>query len=250
MSNSDLLAYIVIAAVPTVLVCAYATYWAFIIRHSLVVRLYRNQALGVGMVALSVLLVVTLVTAIIYVTGQLNPGQIASPLVFFLFILIFYWIDSSVLAARRSDPRLRDTLHWRRLRIVLWGVLIFAVSFILILLAFPEATGSVPTPGQSVLLLPLFLTTIYLPSIAGIVVIPVAARRSGDITFRRHLKWFGGFAASLVLFLAGSMLVGGGPPSSTFLGQVTIEIGFTLGGYALYRSAKALVPLNRISLSD
>src|SRR5579864_7773784 len=110
-----------VSAVLLILAFAYTSYWAFGIRHALAVERYKNQALGIGLIAIALGLII------------LNPGNPSTvPGVAFLQALpltllevfTFYWVDASVLASRRSDPLLRDTFRWRRLRFVLWAIII------------------------------------------------------------------------------------------------------------------------------
>ncbi len=95
----------------------YAAYWAFVIRRALAVRLYRNQALGIGILAIAVAL--TQVNATISNYSANYPGFLTIIFPYFTTLTLFYWIDTSVQAGRRSDPLLRDTLHWKGLRVFL-----------------------------------------------------------------------------------------------------------------------------------
>jgi hypothetical protein len=203
----------------------YPAYWAFSIRRALAVRLFRNQALGIGLVSISFL------AAIVDNTGTAYSIS--------LFV-IFYWIDASMLATRRSDPLLRDTLHWSSLRMVLW--------MILLVVGVPQMINGVLTgnytyiPGNDILG---FLTVagFTIIPLMGTVLFALVSRRSKDTTLRRHLAWFGLFVLSqaVTILFASSVYSGGG---------ATYFVGFTFGGFFLYKSAKSLVPLNRLSLAD
>jgi hypothetical protein len=230
LGGNILVATVPIVAIPVAVgmsfIFLYAAYWAFGIRRRLAVRLYRNQTLGIGLVAPTFLLAALLGTAIAY---------------YLAVIVIFYWIDASILAARRSDPLLRDTFRWSRLRIVPWALsMIGAVTIIGLAVAtrdisYGETGGTVPLLDNL-----WTLPTILIP-ILGVVLLPFAARRSKDSALRRHLIWFGlfGVCQFLVILVAATL--------GSFSGA-TYFVGFTLGGYFLYRSARSLVPLNRISL--
>ncbi|HZW54889.1 MAG TPA: hypothetical protein VFF30_01220 [Nitrososphaerales archaeon] len=97
----------------------YAAYWAFSARQALAVRLYRNQSLGIGLIVLAFW--ASLGSGF---TPGSAPLQLRVALIQVSFILavivLFYWIDASLLASRRSDPLLRDTFRWSNLRIPFW----------------------------------------------------------------------------------------------------------------------------------
>src|ERR1700733_5624912 len=103
----------VIAAVVALLVLSYGAYWAFEIRRALAIRLYRSQALGIGLLAVSVGL------AQLYYTGSIFygwPPELTFASILFFAFALFYWTNTSIRAARLSDPLLRDTFRWTRLR--------------------------------------------------------------------------------------------------------------------------------------
>ena len=188
------------------LIFAYAAYWAFAIRRSLAVRLYRNQSLGVGLIALGPLVF----SLELLVNGDSPPGP-GTPLLdaiyiatgFGLTLLVFYWIDASVLAARRGDPLLRDSFHWRRLRLLLWIVNIagVAASSVGVLYA---GFGSIVFPLgilSGALVNNLWLLPTLATAISGIIVLPTSAFRSRDAAFRTHLKWFALFSGTELVLI-------------------------------------------------
>lgn len=217
-------AVFVAVQVTTVLIYAYASYWAFEIRKASASRLYRNQALGVGLLCLGF--------ALLFISFIFNLGSVLGPIQLLPFFLPFYWIDASVLAARRSDPFLRDIYRWSKVRLILWPLLV--LSWV----------ANIPNWSPTPLFSLFFLIFLFLPFVTGAIYLPISAIRSRDTTFRRHLRWFGFFA----IFLVGAAVFGA---LSFLIGPVAFlpaSVLFVLGGYCLYRSAKSLVPLNRISL--
>jgi hypothetical protein len=131
---------------------AYTAFWAFNIRRAQTARIYRNQALGMGFVAL---------VWIIFSLAAILPSSILTPTagaIGFCFIMLglFYWVDASIIAARRSDPLLRDTLRWSELRTYLWGLLLVLTSLFVLLTGYYEyMVGIVP---QSLFNLPVGFT--------------------------------------------------------------------------------------------
>src|SRR5271155_839438 len=118
--------FAIVAAVATLLVLLYGAYWAFEIRRALSVRLYRNQALGIGILAVSVGL------AQFYFTGSTFYGwrpELSFGSILFFALTLLYWTNTSVRAARQSDPLLRDVFRWSRLRLSLLALIIAAVVY-------------------------------------------------------------------------------------------------------------------------
>jgi hypothetical protein len=205
--------------VPLVFIFSFAAYWAFNVRRALALRLYRNQAFGIGLVS-----IMFPALAILFSSG----------LTYYISLLvIFYWIDTSVLAARRTDPLLRDTLHWSKLRILIWVLNLVGVG----VTATLAITNSDYTylPSDPILLGLTSVPGFSIP-ISALVILPLIARRSKDLNLRKHIIWFGAFP---IIQLAAILL-------ALFLWSGTFFVGFAFGGYFLYRSARSLVPLNRI----
>jgi hypothetical protein len=240
----------------TVPIYPYAAYWALSIRHALAVPLYRRQAFGIGFVVLALWATIGAFVVL--------PSNASSPLVsfgqffafYFLFIVLFYWIDSSVLTSRRSDPLLRDTLYWSKIRIPLWIAIIITTLIPFSILGYIAITSDTTafdqlgagTFGGPVISLALIVITnfaIVIP-ICGIIYLPViAVRLKWDKSLRRHFVWFAPASAGLLLIFFGPL-----SGSNSFAGNVINGLTLGIMGYSLYKSAKALVPLNRVSLTE
>src|SRR6267143_6245272 len=84
-------------------VSIYAAYWAFTIRKALVVRIYRNQALWLG--------VFCVLSAVMTFAHPYNTSQTLEELLVIFYTVVFTttfaWVDSTIPVARRSDPLLR-----------------------------------------------------------------------------------------------------------------------------------------------
>jgi len=220
---------IVLELLAVLFLAALAGYWALSLRRALFVRTYRNQALAVVMAAVA--------TGFIGL-ANLSPGSPAAgsqtgggTLVDFLvggplflslvFLGLFYMVDSTSRAGRLSDPLLRDTLHWSKVRNVLWGL---DIAFVVL---------TVPTG------IFLVIFTFFFPIVSGALLFPLLARRSGDPTLRRHLGWLGVFF--IFFFLSAFLFFDSLPLSGAFL---------VVAGICLYGSARSLAPLNRLSLTE
>lgn len=213
---------------------AYGAYWAFAIRRALASRDYRRQALWLGVVCLYW----------IAFFPDKNPYNALAVGFYYAFlpVMLFAWIDASVRVARRSDPLLRNTLHWSKLRLVIWAVI--ALATLSDILLYPANILGNPPSGILVWLgwVPALATFV-----SGSPAILLSAIRSKDPTFRKSLKWFGMF---LVVFLivvvlsALTFLIG----TQTAVGIISVVRDFILApaAYCLYRSARSLAPVSRL----
>jgi hypothetical protein len=260
LSSLGIIFLVVVTA--AVLMFSYSAYWGFSIRRALYVRVYRNQALGIGLVAVSFVVASLGLAALEYIIpGHVNPGPAATPYVAIEILPLFYWIDASMLVARRSDPLLRNTLHWKRLRVVFWAGNILSIGIptsIVALILGPLAwhlvvplpiagLPSVPPPPPPAVI-PLILAPFLLTGLAGFLCLPIAVRRSKDANLQRSLRWFAVFGVSLLVELVGVAAEISGPLVGVEYAAPTIFMAGNLaGGYFLYKSAKALVPLNKLS---
>ncbi len=166
-------------------------------------------------------------------------------------MILFYWIDASAPVARRSDPLLRDTFHWRQSRTLLWTFNIVIIGSYLFTVTYLQATGKLPStsnpPPDLIFLFALFISPVLVPMISGAALLPIWARRSRDTTLRRHLRWFGLFSLFLLVGTLASIVAY--PEHHAGIGFLTYASLF-VGGYFLYRSARSLAPLNRITVEE
>ena len=222
---------------------SYAAYWVSEIRGALAVRLYRNQALGVGLVAAGVS-IAQLYNTLFYLYG--GPPEIVFAVVQFATVTLYYWTDTSVRAARRLDPLLRDTFHWNRLRLFLWTAIIASLIYDWLNVSYDILNGLAVSTVPVGLISIVVYTPVSVPVIVAAATLPVVGLRSRDPVLRKHLLWFGLFAVSLgVLTIAlGGQLTN---PLDSLLAE---DLGVIIGGYCLYRSTRSLVPLNRLSLAE
>ncbi len=242
-TSGDLLAGIGIIA--TLVVSAYATYWAFSIRHALAAGAYRRQALGIGVVAL--------VFPIGFFAGtesfSVDPSFFWFVPLYASFATVLFWVDASTFVARRSDPLMRDTLHWTRLRAWVWSSNVAIMAAYLAAATYAQTTQAylitAPPPLWLIVVqLVLVVVDAFLPLALAAVLLTIGATRSGDPTLHGHLRWFGLFA--LFGFLATLASAGSYPEHHSTEGLFTY-LGLFVGGYFLYRSARSLAPLNRLT---
>jgi hypothetical protein len=221
----------------------YAIYWGLVVRRGMAVRLYRNQALGVSLVSLGLL-------SIIVFLGVSGTTKLSGAIYFVLLdpwiLLTFFWIDSSMRASQDLDPLSRDSLHWRKVRYPLWALNFVGVGVLVGFLIVTGNYGFLDNPSTGVVsgfIMWLSVAPYIVTASSGAVALPVGALRSRDRNFRRQLQWF---ALSLLAILGFSLL-----GSFFFLIGSPIQIGFYFVSYqttafCLYRSARSLVPLNKI----
>jgi hypothetical protein len=241
----------------TVLIFPYAAYWAFSIRHALAVPLYRRQAFGIGFIVLAVWAVLAVFVVVPTANTPLDTIEQFSAFYFF-FIALFYWIDSSVLASRRSDPLRRDTLYWSKMRVLLWVAIIVTTAIPFLILGYAALAsnqaltnqlnaGTFGGPVISVILFGIVFNFPVVIPICGLIYLPaIAMRAKWDRSLRRHFLWF--VPPSVVmLFVFFGPSMGGGTSSAD---SIITPLSVVIMGYSLYRSAKALVPLNFVAPSN
>jgi hypothetical protein len=220
---------------------SYNAYLSFSIRKALRVQAYSRQALIFG--SFSIYLVVLL--SLFYTTYFFEPSLLNSPFDTLQTLLytvespiIFAWIDSSIKLGRRSDPLLRDSLRWSKLRLVLWPILL------LTLLGY-FTQGALSNIGE--------LSWVVI----GITVVPllVSGRRSGDPYYRRTLEWFGVALVFGLIDNAGVTILfntlGTGIvfTPAAFVWSILGNIGVVpMLFYGSYKAIRSLAPLNRIPL--
>ena len=240
LSNLDLINIVTAAIV--VGIYGYIIFSSLAIRRTLAGDLYRKQALGIGAVAVAF-------TAIYlgnFASTNDILGLVNGVIFYAASLILLYWVDTSILAARRSDPLVRDTLKWSRLRYVIWGICIFAVIFNLSIFSSFFLLGYFPSSNY---LLDVYFSVftplpIYVAAFSGVVVMPVAALRSRDTTLRSHLEWFFAFIIIQLALQGGlSQLYSNDIGITNLIDGIAMLIGF----YPLLRSVKKLIPIYKFS---
>jgi hypothetical protein len=238
MSNSLEPALVIASYAAAAAIFSYAAYWAFDIRRALVGRIYRSQVLWLGVVS------VVLFAAVVPTptTNSVTTIILSNLPVIALALVLFAFVDSTVPVARRSDPLLRNILHWGRFRFAAWTALVLVEIYG----AYGEITSS--NTGSSVVLGLLLLTVIGAPPML------IGARRSTSPNLRGTLKWFGlGLLATLGLPLVTIAEVLVGVPSTVgplAYAQIPYNAVAMLFGYAMYRSVRSLAPINRLQANE
>ena len=258
------LSYVAVGAV-----FIYGAYWAFAIRRVLVGRIYRRQALWLG---------VLFIAALVASDGVLLPlsgNSFVTAVVSFLaygpwpILVVFAFLDSTMPVLRRSDPLLRNVLHWKILRIGILFVLAFSTIFAVyasIYLSTCLPTANTPACISSAMSNSGWLAGVLgfwggyywvdasVALALGVTALLIGARRSSDAVLRRSLKWLGvGLLCvpCLVLVSVVEGMMGVPYPDMIYsYGIVPWNIVAILLGYALYRSARSLALLNRLPLIE
>jgi hypothetical protein len=243
----------------------YGAYWAFAIRRALVGRIYRSQALWLGAL---------FIAGLIASDGVLLPSSsnpFVTVVVKFLaygpwpILVVFAFLDSTIPVLRRSDPLLRSILDWKKLRIAIWAVLVFSTIFaIYVSVYLPACFSTADTPacissamsnsGSFGAVLGFwggyYWVDASLVIILGAAALLIGARRSSDMVLRQSVKWLGAgllCVPSLVLISVAEAVIGISYYDMIYsYGIVPWNAVAILLGYALYRSARSLAPLNRL----
>ena len=243
----------------------YGAYWAFAIRRALVGRIYRRQALWLG--ALFIAALIASDAVLLPMSGNSFVTAAVSFLAYgpWPTLVVFAFLDSTIPVLRRSDPLLRNVLSWKNLRILILLILAFSTAFgiyasIYLPTCLPTANAPVcissamSNSGQLEAVL-WFLGGYYwvdasLVLALGATALLIGARRSSDAVLRRSLKWLGvGLLCvpCLVLVSVVEGMMGASYYDMIYsYGIVPWNAVAVLLGYALYRSARSLAPLNRL----
>jgi len=232
----------------------YTAYWALAIRQALVSRLYRNQALWLATECLLFIASGSLETRtsihLFFVANGLVQGC--------FFLSIAAWADSTLRIARRSDPLLRSLLAWDKLRWVvlpLFGLLLIPFTY------YSVTTGSIfNLQGIALLTIPwtasLFFLLLFILSTYGAVAFLIGAGRIRDAPLRGELKWISVFFASILGTFVPALLTTSAASSGALkyldysFSNIPSAIIVLVAYYALYRSARSLAPLNRITQDE
>ncbi len=247
MSNElELVLVVLLAEVVPAIVFLYGSYWALAIRRALVSKMYRRQALWLGILT-AVLAVSQFVT---YSNDQLVTDLI-NVYYALLFAVVFAYIDSLVPVIRRSDPLLRGILRWGTLRYFIW--------FDVVLLGiFNVAPGIVPSLAVGVAgyvfeVIGWLTAATLLFGLSGVALF-IGARRSGDMVLRSSLKWTG---AVLLVTIASFAVDTTEAAFVTHFSYSTFDyfysyaalpggVVYIVMGYCFYRAVRALAPVGRI----
>lgn len=79
----------------------------------------------------------------------------------------------------------------------------------------------------------------YVVQPVSIVALAITAVRSRDRLLRVQVAWFGAFLASVLLIVDVSRVANS---------NAGVVVGLCLGGFCLFRSARSLVPLNKLEI--
>jgi len=244
---SDVLSLVASILSPVLVVAAegtfaYAAYWAFSVRRALIVRVYRSHALGVGLVSLGWILIFFDYVAVSHLSYSLFTAIDA--LVSGAF---FYFIDAAVLDGRMSDPLLRDTLHWRKIRRWVWAIFALASAVSIYIAGYYSVqTGGTWLTGGNPSMVPLWVSFagvslhVFVVMVTGLVALPLTIMRSRDPLLRRQLGWFAGFAA--VLVVVGTIPTLFGLASTSPVYTLPEFVGQFAAAFCLYKSATSLIP--------
>ena len=226
----------------------FAAFTAFRIRSTLGAGDYRRQALGIGLLA-----IVFAAWAAVFVLNLWEQGTggvvIGVTFMILAYVTLFYWVDSSAIAAKRTDPLYRDSLRWNSIRRVLWLAMTLAtvtffaeLAYLILIVGTPLEPQATPLPVLGAIVVVIFGTLI-----SGCSVLPVSLRRSKDTTLRKQLEWLFLFIAIQLVFAIYAIGLAYNNPSIDVPAVLVVIIP---SGYSLYRSARSLIPLHKFSLDS
>lgn len=163
-----------------------------------------------------------------------------------LFVVVFAYLDSLVKVARRSDPLLRNIIHWEKTRYIGWAGV--ALIFVFNALSLSPSAGLANLSGELVTIL------ISVPFIIGGAGVLVGATRIKDPMLRGNLKWLGlALLVSIVediLFLLESLAgLSNYEIYYSYWGLISFVITMVVA-YCLYRAARSLAPISHFPMDE
>lgn len=221
------------ATVVVISILVLGIYRATQLRKAFVNRIYRSRM--TWYVILMLTIIVTSLASVLPIpsTGILNLIGFIPFLA--LLVIIYAFVDRTVLVAIENDFFHRNTLHWHGLRLPVGIVLMVSTTVAAI-------TSSSPDPGWQ--LLGNLLFVIVLPGAISYetAALIIGARRTSDRALKRSILLLG-LALSTLAF----SIVASTPFSSGTLPYVIVNEGTTVVGMVLiYYSVMSLSPLSRV----
>ena len=162
-----------------------------------------------------------------------------------LILMIFGFVDRSVLVAMETDFFHRNTLLWRQFRWpMLVGLLVTVAAFFFEVQALSSLSGFPSLDSPLGLQAAFYLFLVALPLVLGYstIALIVAARRTSDRVLKRSILILGIALSTFVVSLVATT-----PLTSGTLLYVIVNQAFTIPGiYLFYVSAMSMVPLARV----
>ncbi len=205
-----------VAGVIAIVIFGFAAFRAFTIGRALVNRVYRNRAYFMGVFALIVIFSLLPISA--------TSGDIYFPFLFVFFIMV----DSTILVALDTDFFHRNTLRWRRIRLVVYALF---VGFLTYTFLPSNVTNTLPGFVFDVVVAIFVFVFVYTTATAVI-----SARRTPDKPLRRFIALAG-------LFLFGLLV---NTVVFVFVSEVFTAFLFIIFAYITYRMAMSLSPVGKV----
>ena len=195
------------------IIFGFAAFRAVTIGKALVNRVYSSRAYFTA--AFAVIVIASIV---------LPPGVIYFPLLFIYFIMV----DTTILAALERDFFHRNTLHWKRVRLIIYPLFIAVVIYTIL----PSSvTNSLP----EIVLVAVVIGFIFIYAYTAAAAV-VSARRTPDKPLRRFVTLAGLFILGLLI----NTLV------FVFVTELLAAFLFIIFGYITYLMVMSLSPLGKV----
>jgi hypothetical protein len=216
-------------------------------------RVYKSRVSWFAGVMLVVLLWI-LFTGL-YAEGIAVEG-IAVELAFAAILVAFVYADRMILVTLEMDFFHRNTLHWRQVRKLAYVALFAGLIYLIVQipLTAPPTCSSCAAPLHpglpswvSAIINPTTELIFILEFLAAFIVtfgyssstIIIGARRTSDMTMKRHLRWFGLSLLSFVIAIAGGLLT-----NSFLLASFAVLVLV----YTFYRALMSLTFIGRLEV--
>lgn len=219
------------------LILAFGITRALEIRRAFVNPIFRSRATWMVLLML-VIIIVNIVS--LFPVPDTGLASLAGFLPFLALILVIYlYVDGSVLVAMETDFFHRESFGWSKAR---WpvGICLFASMVVLVVVSLiVPATAAIPfwdvvAENAAFAVIPIILAYCTVALVVG-------ARRSANRSLRKSILFFGIALSTLVLTLIATFPLAQGSLAYVILDQGTSLVAV----YLLYLSVSSLSPLAR-----
>jgi hypothetical protein len=215
------------------------SYRAITIGRALVSRVYRNRAFWTAAV-----MIVFAITNFLDLTSFSSSVAVTTIGVILGIVpyagetlLLFAFIDGTILAGMDTDFFHRDTLKWRRARKPLYAAFVVGVVVVFFIFSLPNPNSLPFVAVASVYAALAAILSIFCFSAATIIVV---SRRTPDRTMKMFLKYLGSALGVFVLDNVTNSIASG--DAITLLDDL---LG-VVAAYLVYRAVMSLSPLGRV----
>ena len=206
----------------------FACFRAIEFGRAFVKSVYRRRAFWIAIMLLSITL-----SNIVSIVPTLSNSALAGFIFFGMILVIFAFVDGAVLVARETDFFHRDMFGWMRVRLAAYVAMVASAvaGVVSLFVATPDGILAI-----LLIAFDLVIPVVFTYSTAALL---IGARRTPDLTLKRHVKFL---AVALALFVAIFVVSSAGTDLAFLLGDAFSLVSI----YFLYLAVMALSPIAKV----